>query len=61
MLGVSQSTSSVIARNMRKAGLIRYSRSAMTVVDRRGLETAACQCYRIVRDRYQRLLARSFD
>jgi hypothetical protein len=29
----------------------------MTVLDRPALETAACECYRIVRDRYERLLA----
>jgi CRP-like cAMP-binding protein len=49
MLGVPQSTLTVVGRKLEADGLIRYSRSAITVVDRRGLETAACECYRIVR------------
>jgi hypothetical protein len=31
------------------------------MLERLGLETAACECYRIVRDRYERLLARASD
>ena len=61
MLGVPQSTVTVVAGTLQQAGLIRYHRDAITVCDRRGLETAACECYRIVRDGYERLLARAFD
>jgi CRP-like cAMP-binding protein len=61
MLGVPQSTVTVVAGALQQAGLIRYYRDAITVCDRRGLETAACECYRIVRDRYERLLAPAFD
>jgi CRP-like cAMP-binding protein len=61
MLGVPQSTLTVVGRKLQVDGLIRYSRSAITVVDRRGLETAACECYRIVRDRKERLLTGPFE
>jgi hypothetical protein len=58
MLGVAQPALSVVARRLERRQLIRYRRDAITVVDRPGLETAACECYRIVHDRNERLLAR---
>jgi CRP-like cAMP-binding protein len=61
MLGVPQSTVNAIAGTLQQAGLIRYDRDAIMMCDRRGLEAAACECYRIVRDRCERLLARAFD
>ena len=60
MLGVAQPTLTIVARKLQSEGLIRFRRSAITVVDRRGLETAACECYRIVRNRYRRLPARAY-
>ena len=60
-LGVTQSTVTATVRTLQHAGLIRYHRAAITVCHRRGLETAACECYRIVRDRCERLLAPAFD
>ena len=50
MLGV------VIVRKLQDAGVIDQRGSAIAVVDRHGLEAAACECYRIVRDRYEREL-----
>jgi CRP-like cAMP-binding protein len=58
MLGVAQPTLTIVARKLQSEGLIWCRRSAITVVDRRKLETAACECYRIVRNRYRRLPAR---
>ena len=60
MLGVRRSTVTVIACTLQQAGLIRYRRGAITVLDRRGLEAAACECYSIVRNRYKQLLAHAF-
>jgi DNA-binding transcriptional regulator YhcF (GntR family) len=53
MLGVRRSTVTVVARTLHNADLIRYRRGAITVVDRPGLEAVACECYRIVRNRYE--------
>jgi CRP-like cAMP-binding protein len=59
MLGVPESTLTVVVRKLENGGMICRCRSALTVVDRPGLEMAACECYRIVRNRCRRL--RSFD
>lgn len=45
MLGVQRAGVSIAANHFKTAGLIKYSRGRVTVVDRRGLEAAACECY----------------
>jgi CRP-like cAMP-binding protein len=45
MLGGRRETITVAARRLQDAGLIRYSRGQITILDRKGLETAACECY----------------
>lgn len=59
MLGVCRSTVTLAAGALQRAGLIRYRRGAITVLDRLGLEGASCECYRIIRAQYERLLPRS--
>jgi CRP-like cAMP-binding protein len=54
MLGVRRASVTVAAGILQKAGLIRYSRGKITVLDRAGLEQASCECYRVVRERYER-------
>ena len=56
MLGVRRGGVSLAAAALRDAGLIRYSRGAIRVVDRAGLERSACECYGIVRRHFERLL-----
>lgn len=56
MLGVRRATVTETAGALQRAKLISYSRGKITVRDRRGLERAACECYRIVRDEFDRLL-----
>jgi CRP-like cAMP-binding protein len=61
MLGVRRSTVTVIAGTLQQKGLIRYCRGSITVLDARGLEAVACECHRIVRTRYERLMAHAFE
>jgi CRP-like cAMP-binding protein len=56
MLGVHRPTVSIAAGMLQKAGLIEYSRGVITIVDRKGLEAASCNCYRLIADEYKRLL-----
>ena len=56
MLGVRRPGVSVVAAMLQKAGLISYARGRMTVLDRPGLEAAACECYFTVRDEFRQLL-----
>lgn len=55
MLGVRRSTVSVAAAQLQKAGIIRYQHGRITIVDRTGLENAACECYEVVAGEYRRL------
>ena len=41
---------------MQAAGLISYRRGAIQVLDRKGLEKASCECYAIVRERFDAFL-----
>lgn len=56
MLGVRRAGVTVAAGLLQKAGLIRYSRGRITVLDRAGLEEASCECYETVKREFDRLL-----
>jgi len=49
MLGVRRTTVTVVAHMLQQAGLIRYHRGKIEIVDRRGLEARACECYQAIR------------
>jgi hypothetical protein len=51
----------VAAGALQDAGLIRYRRGVVTVVERLGVEAVSCECYRIIRVQYEQLLSQSFD
>jgi CRP-like cAMP-binding protein len=58
MLGVRRAGVSVAASALQEAALIRYSRGTVHVLDRDGLEAASCECYRVIRQQFDRLLPR---
>jgi CRP-like cAMP-binding protein len=56
MLGTQRATVSVAASTLQEAGLIRYTRGSITILDREGLEGVACECYEDIRSEYSRLV-----
>jgi CRP-like cAMP-binding protein len=56
MLGVHRPSVSVVANAFQQAGLIRYNRGHMSVLDRAGLEASACECYAIVNRQFEQIL-----
>ena len=56
MLGVRREGVTEAALKLQAAGLIRYARGHISVLDRRGLEQRSCECYAVVRKEYDRLL-----
>jgi CRP-like cAMP-binding protein len=56
MLGVRRPSVTVAVGMLQKAGLITYSRGRLGILDRKGLEAGACECYEIVREQTQMLL-----
>jgi len=56
MLGVRREGVTEGALKLQQAGLIRYARGRITVLDRPGLEQRTCECYAVVKREYDRLL-----
>jgi CRP-like cAMP-binding protein len=55
MLGARRSTVSVSAGILQRAGLIRYTRGHVTIVDRGGLEAVSCECYGVIKTELDRV------
>jgi CRP-like cAMP-binding protein len=56
MLGARRAGVTVVAGKLQRKGLIRYRRGRVTIRNRKGLEKAACECYRTVKSEFDRLL-----
>jgi CRP-like cAMP-binding protein len=56
MLGVRREAVTGAALKLQKAGLIKYARGHITVLDRSGLEARTCECHAAVKNEYDRLL-----
>lgn len=61
MLGVRREGVTLAAQKLAKRNLIKNVRGTITVLDRQGLETAVCECYKVVNDEYNRLLGRGIS
>jgi CRP-like cAMP-binding protein len=60
MLGVRRASITEILQRLQKLGLIRNGRGAIDIIDRPGLESAACECYGAVKQEFSRLFERQF-
>jgi CRP-like cAMP-binding protein len=61
MTGVQRSTVSLAASALKKRGLIDYSRGQVEILDRRGLERQACECYGIIGSQFEDLRGAAAD
>lgn len=61
MLGVRREGVTLAAQKLATQDLITNVRGTITVIDRQGLETAVCECYKVVNDEYNRLLGRGIS
>ena len=59
MLGSTRSTVSIASSSFKAKGLLEYSRGHIRVLDPKGLEFEACECYRVVRDHLENFM--TFD
>jgi CRP-like cAMP-binding protein len=59
MLGVRRPSVTLAANLLQRAGLIAYRRGLITILDRTGLEAAACECYGVISDEFARLLGQA--
>jgi CRP-like cAMP-binding protein len=55
MLGGRRESVTVAAGHLQDAGLIHFARGHIKILDRKGLEAAVCECYRVVKDEFDRL------
>jgi CRP-like cAMP-binding protein len=56
MIGARRAGVTVAARTLQETGVISYRRGIITIMDRARLEQAACECYRVIKQVYDRLI-----
>jgi hypothetical protein len=56
MLGANRKSVTLAAQSMQAAGLMSYLRGKIRILDRAGLEKASCECYAVVRERFDAFL-----
>jgi len=58
MLGARRPSVTLVALQLQRAGLIEYRHGRVTILDRKGLEAASCECYRLIKGYFDQFLAR---
>jgi hypothetical protein len=61
MLGLRRTSVTLVAQTLQHAGLIKYSRGHIHIIDLQGLKEAACECYGTVKAHYDGLLNNNRD
>ena len=61
MLGVRRPSVTTVARTLQEAGILKYSRGQIQIIDIEGLRESACECYETVKNQYQQLLGLSSE
>jgi len=59
MLGVRRGGVNKVATELKQAGLIQYSRGVISILKRKELEDSSCECYRVIKKEFDRLLGTS--
>jgi CRP-like cAMP-binding protein len=59
MLGVRRTSVTTVAHTLQGAGMMKYSRGKIQILDVEGLQETACECYRTVKDQYQQLFGQN--
>lgn len=58
LLGVRRESVSLAASHLHEMGLIDCSRGKIILLDRKGIEALSCECYRVVKSQYDRMLSK---
>lgn len=58
MLGTRRSGVTVAAGTLQQAGMLRYTRGKITIINQEALAAASCECYRVIKDEFTRLLGK---
>jgi CRP-like cAMP-binding protein len=56
MLGVRRTSVTTVARTLQEAGMVKYTRGKIEILDTEGLHEGACECYETIKEQYQQLL-----
>ena len=59
MLGVRRTSVTAVARTLQEAGMVKYTRGKIEILDVEGLRESACECHETVNDQYRQLLGAS--
>ena len=58
LLGVRRESVSLASSHLQEQGLIKCTRGKIILLDRKGIERVACECYEVVREQYERMLSK---